>query len=427
MNQWMELADQVLGGIEVSNEEALSILEYPDDITIPFTLTSPEFLRNPYPFYDKLRSINPIHWGNSVKYPGWYVTGYEEAVAILKDTRFENRIPLPKTSTKYEHLKNLQNDMLLFKNQVDHKRLRMLVSKFFAPNVVESYRPAIEETVHELLNEVENEKRMDLVSDFAFPLASLIIAKILGVPAEERYPFKEWTADLIQTIDFTRTRRALANGNTTIRILIDYFKNLIERRRHNPQNDLISLLIKEEQQGDKLTEEELLATCILLVIAGHETTVNLISNSIFSLLTHREQLMELKESPLLIERAVEEFLRYESPTQMTARFASEDIEINGTIIKKGDQVYILLGAANRDPKKFIHAHVLDIKRNPNPHIAFGCGIHFCLGSSLARLEAQIAIQTLLQRLDNLQIATPELQWRKLTGFRALKELPITFN
>lgn len=155
-------------------------------------------------------------------------------------------------------------------------------------------------------------------------------------------------------------------------------------------------MLMKEQQDDRLSDEELLATCILLVIAGHETTVNLISNSILSLLNHPEKLMELKEKPSLIESAVEEFLRYESPTQMTARVASEDIEMNGMMIKKEEHVYILLGAANRDPKKFAHPHVLDITRNPNPHLAFGQGIHFCLGSSLARLEAQIAICTLLQ-------------------------------
>lgn len=404
-----------------------NVLNEQEMITRSFSLTSPEFLRNPYPYYDKLRSINPIYWGNSVKYPGWYVTGYEEAVAILKDTRFQNRIPLPQTSKKYEHLKNIQNDMMLFKNEPDHKRLRMLVSYVFTPSVIEAYRPYIEETVNELLNEVENKKGMDVVSDYAFPLASLIIAKILGVPAEERNQFKEWAVTLIQTIDFTRTRMGLANGNDTIRRLLHYFRELITKRKHNPQDDLISMLIKEGQQGDKLTEEELLSTCILLVIAGHETTVNLISNSVLSLLNHPEQLVELKQRPSLIERAVEEFLRYESPTQMTARLASEDIEFNGTTIKKGEQVYILLGAANRDPKKFSHANVLDITRNPNPHIAFGYGIHFCLGSSLARLEAQIAIQTLLQRLSNLQIATPDLQWRKLTGFRSLEKLSITFT
>lgn len=404
-----------------------NVLNEQEMITRSFSLTSPEFLRNPYPYYDKLRSINPIYWGNSVKYPGWYVTGYEEAVAILKDTRFKNRIPLPQTSKKYEHLKNIQNDMMLFKNEPDHKRLRMLVSNVFTPSAIEAYRPYIEETVNELLNEVETKKRMNVVSDYAFPLASLIIAKILGVPAEERNQFREWSVTLIHTIDFTRTRRGLVYGNDTIRRLLDYFRELITKRKHNPQDDLISMLIKEGQQGEKLTEKELLSTCILLVIAGHETTVNLISNSVLSLLNHPEQLVELKQRPSLIERAVEEFLRYESPTQMTARLASEDIGFNGMTIKKGEQVYILLGAANRDPKKFFHANVLDITRNPNPHIAFGYGIHFCLGSSLARLEAQIAIQTLLQRLSNLQIATPDLQWRKLTGFRSLEKLPITFT
>jgi pimeloyl-[acyl-carrier protein] synthase len=187
------------------------------------------------------------------------------------------------------------------------------------------------------------------------------------------------------------------------------------------------MLNKEEKQGDKLTDEELLATCILLVIAGHETTVNLISNSILSLLNHQEQLIELKGKPSLIDNAVEEFLRYESPTQMTARIASEDIEMNRTPIKKGEHVYILLGAANRDPKKFIDANILDITRSPNPHLAFGYGNHFCLGSSLARIEAQIAIHTLLQRMPNLQLATSNPQWRKLIGFRSLTELPITFN
>jgi pimeloyl-[acyl-carrier protein] synthase len=202
---------------------------------------------------------------------------------------------------------------------------------------------------------------------------------------------------------------------------------LMEQRRQSPEEDLISLLIKEEQQGDRLTDEELLATCILLVIAGHETTVNLISNSILTLLKHPHQMMKLKENPTLIENAVEEFLRYESPTQMTARIASEDIEIHGTTIEKGDQVYLLLGAANRDPNQFAHAHLLDITRKPNPHLAFGYGTHFCLGAPLARLEAQIGIQTLLQQMDNIQLASSDLPWRKLVGFRSLNELPVTFD
>lgn len=395
--------------------------------TISFSLNSSEFIKNPYPFYDKLRIIHPIYRGNLLKNPGWYVTGYDEAIEILKDPRFKNRIPLPTTSKKYEHLKNIQKDMMVYMNQPDHKRLRMLVSKVFTPRIVENHRPYIKETVNDLLNEVQNNKSMDVVTDFAFPLASLIIAKILGVPAEERYQFRDWSLSLIQTIDFRRSRKELADGNVTSMKLIDYFKELIEIRKRNLEDDLISMLIKEEQQGDKLTDEELLATCILLVIAGHETTVNLISNSVLALLNHPNQLNKLKENPSLIERAVEEFLRYESPTQMIARIASEDIEINDVTIKKGEHIYLLLGAVNRDPKTFINANVLDITRNPNPHLAFGYGIHFCIGSTLARIEAQIAIQTLLERMPNLQLATPELQWRKLIGFRSLDALPIKFS
>ncbi|MCQ6276059.1 cytochrome P450 [Bacillus sp. V3B] len=395
--------------------------------TIPLSFTTIEFFQNPYPFYEQIRSTHPIYWGNLFKYSGWYVTGYEEAITILKDTRFKNRIPLPETSKKYEQLKNIQNDMMLFKNQPDHKRLRFLVSNVFTPRMVEQLRPYIQETVNDLLQQVQHKKSMDVISDFAFPLASLIIAKILGVPEEDRHPFREWALSLIQTIDFTRSRKALDNGNAMTINLRNYFKQLMEKRRQSPEEDLISLLIKEEQQEDRLTDEELVATCILLVIAGHETTVNLISNSILTLLKHPHQMKELKENPSLIENAVEEFLRYESPTQMTARVASEDIKIHETTIKKGDQVYILLGAANRDPNQFAHAHVLDITRNPNPHLAFGYGTHFCLGAPLARLEAQIAIQTLLQQMDNIQLASSDLPWRKLMGFRSLNELPITFD
>ncbi|MBI0577910.1 cytochrome P450 [Neobacillus cucumis] len=395
--------------------------------TIPLSFTTSEFFQNPYPFYEKLRSIHPIYYGNLLKYPGWYVTGYKEAIAILKDTRFKNRIPLPQTSKKYEQLKNIQNNMMLFKNQPDHKRLRFLVSNEFTPGMAEQLRPYMQETVNDLLQQVQNQKSMDVISDFAFPLASLIIAKILGVPVDERPQFREWAAILVQTIDFTRSRKNLNKGNDITIILRNYFKELIEKRKQSPEEDLISLLIKEEQHGDRLTDEELLATCILLVIAGHETTVNLISNSILALLENPHQMVELNENPSLIENAVEEFLRYESPTQMTSRIASEDIEIDQTTIKKGDQVYILLGAVNRDPNKFADAHLLDITRNPNPHLAFGYGTHFCLGAPLARLEAQIAIQSLLQQMDNLQLASSDLPWRKLVGFRSLNELRIIFD
>ncbi|OIK16159.1 cytochrome [Bacillus sp. MUM 116] len=393
------------------------------------TMPSPphDFFQNPYSFYERVRTIHPICWGNLLKQSGWYVTGYEEAKTILKDTRFKNRIPLPLATKKYEQLKNIQSEMLLFKNQPDHKRLRFLVSNVFTPRMVDQLGPYIEKTVNDLLQSFQHNKNMDIVSDFAFPLASQIIAEILGVPQEDHYRFREWATSLIHSIDFTRSRKVLVNGNEVMLILRDYFKDLIKKRKQNPEEDLISLLIKEEQQGDRLTDEALLATCILLVIAGHETTVNLISNSMLVLLKHPQQMMELKEKPLLMERAVEEFLRYESPTQMIARIASEDIEINEKKIKKGDQVYILLGAANRDPLQFHEPHLLDFKREPNHHLAFGNGSHFCLGAPLARLEAKIALQSLLAWKDIIKLATPDLQWRELVGFRSLKELKITFE
>ncbi|MBM4763026.1 cytochrome P450 [Bacillus sp. B15-48] len=397
------------------------------DQTRPISFPAAEFFQNPYPFYEQLRSIHPIYQGTLLKYSGWYVTGYEEAIAILKDTRFKNRTPLPQTSKQYEKLKTIQNNMMLFKNQPDHRRLRSLINNVFTTRMVEKLRPSIQETVNDLLQQLQNRKSMDVISDFAFPLASTIIANILGVPKEDRLRFREWAVALIQTIDFTRSRKALDSGNNITMILSDYFKELIQKRKQNPEKDLISLLIKEEQEGNRLSDEELLATCILLVIAGHETTVNLISNSILALLKSRDQMLKLQENPSLIEDAIEEFLRYESPTQMTARVASEDIEIHDVNIKKGDQVYILLGAANRDPNKFTHAHLLDITRNPNPHLAFGYGTHFCLGAPLARLEAQIAIATFLQKVDNPHLATARLPWRKLMGFRSLNELVITLN
>ncbi|MEE6449264.1 cytochrome P450 [Gottfriedia acidiceleris] len=391
-----------------------------------FSFTT-EFFQNPYLFYEKLRSMQSIYRGNFIKNPGWYVTGYEEAITILKNKGFESRIPLPEGSKKYEQLKNIQKDMMLFKNKSDHRRLRFLVSNVFAPRMVEQLRPYIEETVYEVLQPFQNQKSLDVVSDLAFPLANLVIARIIGVPKEDIFQFREWSASLIQSIDFTRRGKVLENGNTITIKLMDYFNKLIRIRKLNPKEDLISKLIMEEQQGDKLTDDELLANCILLVIAGHETTANLISNSVLTLLSNPNQLMKLKENSLLIEQAVEECLRYESPTQMIARVAAEDIEIHNTPIKKGDQIYLLLGAANRDPHKFHNPHIFDITRNPNPHLAFGNGTHFCLGAPLARLEAQIAIKTLLDWKENIQLASSNLKWQKLIGFRSLKELPIIFD
>ncbi|WP_426983367.1 cytochrome P450 [Bacillus cabrialesii] len=395
-------------------------------MTIASSTASSEFLKNPYPFYERLRAVHPIHKGSFLKYPGWYVTGYEEAAAILKDARFKVRTPLPETSIKYQDLQCVQNRMMLFQNQPDHRRLRTMASGAFTPRMAECYRSYIDETVRLLLDQVQGEKKMEVISDFAFPLASFVIANIIGVPEEDREQLKDWAASLIQTIDFTRSRKALTEGNHIAVQAMAYFRELIQKRKRHPQQDMISMLLKGKEKN-KLTEEELASTCLLLAIAGHETTVNLISNSILCLIQHPEQLLKLKESPDLIGSAIEECLRYESPTQMTARVASEDIDISGVTIRQGEQVYLLLGAANRDPIRFTNADVFDLTRSPNPHLSFGHGHHVCLGSSLARLEAQIAINTLLQRMPGLKLADTERRYRPLFGFRALEALPVTFE
>ncbi|KJJ43084.1 cytochrome P450 [Bacillus subtilis] len=395
-------------------------------MTIASSTASSEFLKNPYPFYERLRAVHPIHKGSFLKYPGWYVTGYEEAAAILKDARFKVRTPLPETSIKYQDLQCVQNRMMLFQNQPDHRRLRTMASGAFTPRMAECYRLYIDETVCHLLDQVQGEKKMEVISDFAFPLASFVIANIIGVPEEDREQLKDWAASLIQTIDFTRSRKALTEGNHIAVQAMAYFRELIQKRKRHPQQDMISMLLKGKEK-DKLTEEELASTCLLLAIAGHETTVNLISNLILCLLQHPEQLLKLKENPDLIGSAIEECLRYESPTQMTARVASEDIDISGATLRHGEQVYLLLGAANRDPNRFTNADVFDLTRSPNPHLSFGHGHHICLGSSLARLEAQIAVNAILQRMTGLKLADSERRYRPLFGFRALEELPVTFE
>ncbi|MEC1791974.1 cytochrome P450, partial [Bacillus vallismortis] len=268
--------------------------------------------------------------------------------------------------------------------------------------------------------------KLEVISDLAFPLASYVIANMIGVPAEDREQLKEWASRLVQTIDFTRSRKALTEGNDTAVQATAYFRALIQKRKRHPKQDMISMLLKGTE-NHKLTEEEAASACILLAIAGHETTMNLISNSVLCLLQHPKQLMVLKENPDLIGNAIEECLRYESPTQMTARVASEDIDISGVTIRQGEQVYLLLGAANRDPNIFTNADVFDITRSPNRHLSFGQGHHVCIGSSLARLEAQIAMTILLQRMSGLKLAVSEFQYRPLFGFRALEELPVTFD
>ncbi|WP_368504387.1 cytochrome P450 [Alkalihalophilus sp. As8PL] len=380
-----------------------------------------DLMDDPYALYERLREIYPIYKGRMLKQSGWFVTGYKEAALILKEPSFFTRIPLPESTEKYGQLKRVQSKMMLYMNNQDHRKLRLLVNKAFTPKQVEKFRPLIEEVIDSLLDELIVKKEFDVVSEFAFPLTSLVIATILGVPQEDRGRFRVWASALLQSIDFSRSHKTLEDSDRLIGELNDYFTLVIDKKRKNPGHDLISKLIKEQ---DKITNEELIATSILLVIAGHETTVNLISNTVLAFAKHPAEWELLKSDSSLVAPAIEEVLRYESPTQLTARVAMKDIEIAGQELKSGDQIYLLLGAANRDPDVFENPNKFIISRKATPHLSFGMGGHFCLGSTLARLEAHAALAALIQHVDKLELASHDIKWRKLVGFRSLEQLKI---
>jgi cytochrome P450 len=317
---------------------------------------------------------------------------------------------------------------MLDRDPPDHTRLRGLVSKAFTPRVVEGLRPRIQEIVDGLLDHAEDRRGMDVIEEFAYPIPVNVICEMLGVPAADHERFKGWSLDLARSLDATLfgAPEVLRRGTEARQGLSDYFRGLIATRRASPRADLLSSLIAAEEAGDKLNETELLATCILLLVAGHETTVNLLGNGTLALLRHPDQLRLLREQPGLIVSAVEELLRYDGPVQRTARIPDVDVTIDGHTIAAGDMVMPFIGAADRDPAQFPDPDRLDLQRADNRHIAFGWGIHFCLGAPLARLEGQIAINTLVQRFPKLALATDRPRYRQSLTLRGLEALPVAF-
>jgi len=397
-------------------------------------LFNPDFKANPYPTYAQLRSDAPIR---RVPLPDgrgmWLVTRYEDVSAIFRDERFvkdwRNAMTpeqLAQVPAIPEVMKPLTSNML-DTDPPDHERLRALVSKAFTPRLIERMRPRVQEIADTLLDAVRDKGEMDLIDDYAFPLPITVIAELLGVPAEDRDRFREWS-------------NAAVSGDTTqeyiekvllphMQAFTDYLRAMFDEKRKNPKDDLISALVQAEEAGDKLSEDELMAMVFLLLVAGHETTVNLIGNGSLALLQHPDQLRKLREDPALIKPAIEELLRYDGPVETsTERFAREDIAIGGTVIPRGEMVMVVIASADHDPDRFQDPDALDITRADNKHLAFGKGIHFCLGAPLARMEGQIAINTLLRRMPNLRLKySPEsLTWRPGMVLRGLKALPVEF-
>jgi cytochrome P450 len=307
----------------------------------------------------------------------------------------------------------------------EHTRLRKLLNKGFSAAAVEGLRPQVEAIVDQMLRPIKHGSEVELMREFANPMPVRIISELLGVPQELHDAFVSWSRDIaVFRGNPNRTVEEASAAQDALIELTDYFRKTVAERRRNKGNDLISLLIDIEEEGEVLTEEELYAQCIALLFAGHETTRNLIGNGMYTLLQHPQMMAELREKPEMIRSAVEELLRYESPVQFTARVLKEDIEVCGQPIRKGWTVLCMLGAANRDPKQFKEPNQLNLNRLNNQHLAFGAGAHFCIGAQLARLEGQVALLNLVQRFAEMKLTGPRPEWAATFGLRGLKGLPV---
>jgi cytochrome P450 len=397
----------------------------------PPDLANPQFKANPYPFYARLRAEAPV-WRTTLpdKRVAWLVTRYEDVAGVLRDDTFaKDRLnamdpeQLRKTPWVPGFLKPLERNMLDL-DDPDHARLRALVSKAFTPRLIERLRGRIETLSEELLDVMEHKGGAELVGDYALPIPATVIAELLGVPAEDRRKFHRWSGKLVSVSSGRDMLRALPAALAFTR----YLRKIIERRRAEPGDDLLTALVRAEEAGDKLSEDEVLAMAFLLLVAGHETTVNLIASGALALLEHHEQAEALSSDPSLTKPAVEELLRYTSPVELaTERYAREDVEIARTTIPRGELVLAVLGSANHDEREFEDPDVLNLTRNPNRHLAFGRGgVHHCLGAPLARMEGQIAISALLRRFPHARLAVaPEtLRWRRGLFLRGLHMLPL---
>jgi len=388
-------------------------------------LLDPAVLSDPYPLFHRLRTEDPVHWEADLEF--WALTRYADAVyALREDSLLSSAIH---DSPRPGGVGLSSARWFVFLDPPRHTRLRALVHSAFTPQVVEGLRARIQAIVDELLDRAAEAGRLDLIADLGFPLPAIVIAELLGVPAEDRAQFRAWSADLAAAGGLVRMAadgaerlsRARAGGAA----LNAYFRDIIGERRRAPRDDLVSRLTGVQSAEGTLSEEELVDTCALLLFAGHETTTNLIGNGMLALLRHPDELSRLRADPSLIGPAVEELLRYDSPVQMRVRVARETVEIGGRRIAKGQRVLILVGAANRDPARFPDPDRLDIARPDNRHLAFGHGIHFCTGAPLARLEGAIAIRRLLRRFPRLELTTDQLAWRETLTLRALNALPVS--
>jgi len=400
--------------------------------SVAVNIASPEFKANPHPFYARLRAEAPVY--RTVlpdKRTAWLVARYDDVVAVLKDERFvkdRRNAMTPEQLAKVPWVpgmfKPLERNMLDL-DAPDHTRLRALVHKAFTPRLIEQMRERIQTLAEELLDTAERKGTLELIHDFALPIPVTIIAQMLGVLPKDHHKFHTWSRALLSMT----SGRDMLRGIPPMILFLRFMRKLVKERRAYPADDLITALVQAEEAGDTLSEDELIAMIFLLLVAGHETTVNLIASGTLALLQHPDQMEKLKNDPSFIKSGIEELVRYTTPVETaTERYAREDVTIAGVTIPRGEMVFAVIASANRDERYFQNPDGLDITRENNKHLSFGQGAHYCLGAPLARMEGQIAINTLLRRMPNLRlkVAPESLRWRGGLVLRGLEALPVTF-
>jgi len=394
-----------------------------------FLLLDPQILANPYALYHRLRIEDPVHWDPYLH--TWVVTRYDDVLTVLQSF-IASRTPMPEQLkalelTKLVPFAEILVRQMLFLDPPAHGRIRTLASKAFTPRRVESLRSHIQDITDTLLEVIQEKGSMDVIADLADPLPAIVTAEILGLPTSDWKLLTAWSTNFAEILgNFQHNPEGTERGLHTLEEMTEYFRLVIRERQKDPRDDLISALLAAEQEGDRLSEEEVLANSIMVMTGGQETTTNLIGNGLLTLLQHPESMEQLRANPELIPSAIEELLRYESPVQYTSRLAPDDLELGGKTIRKRQAIIAVMGAANRDPLRFPDPDKLDITRKDNRHIAFSWGAHFCFGAPLARLEAHVAFQTLLRRMPHMKLAQETVHWRANMGFRGLVDLPITF-
>jgi len=400
-----------------------------------FDLFSHQFKADPFPTYARMRKEAPIYGhkapdGSTI----WYITKYETVLAILRDNDHfckdprNTRMPeVAGNASRRTTTHRLINENMLFSDPPNHTRLRSLISQAFTPQRIAHQSEFIQKTADHLITEFYNKGEVDLISAFALPLPVFIICKLLGIPDEDRDNVALWSQAIIspgsRNLNFSSRKQR-------VQALIEYLAHIFSLRSSMPQDDLISALVYAEEAGDKLSTAELSSMVILLIVTGHETTVNLIGNGSLALIQNEDQLSQLRNDPALWDNAIEELLRYDGPVETsTSRWSCKDLILEGHQIRQGDQVRVVLASANRDSAYFQSPEELRVTRLNNPHLAFGYGIHYCLGAPLARLEGKIALQTLFERLDGLRLkyTADQLRWRKGILFRGLQKLDVQWN